>query len=66
MCLFDIMFTKAQVIFIKFPIALIFKSGKIYFIEDGQQHIDLIPWLNWTFSYSYNMRPHLTTCGRMN
>ena len=43
MCFFDILFTEIQVIFINFPIPhfLAKKSGKIYFIEHSQQHIDL-------------------------
>ena len=40
---FDILFIKIQVIFINFPIPYfpVKKSGKIYFLEHSQQHIDL-------------------------
>ena len=43
MCFFDILFIKIQVIFINFPIPyfLAKKSGKIYFFEQSQQHINL-------------------------
>ena len=40
---FDILLTEIQVISINFPITyfLAKKSGKIYFIEHSQRHIDL-------------------------
>ena len=43
MCFFDILLIKIQVIFINFPIPyfLAKKSGKIYFFEQSQQHINL-------------------------